>query len=179
MIFSLFRAWDKERVVTYTVHEHGKPVSDRIDRAEQLVFVKDGFNYSAALFAPVWLLVNGLWLAFAGYIAVAALIVAGSSWLGLGELWPSLGFLGLHLLIGAEADTLRRFALELSGWKTVGTVVGRNEGECERRFFDTWLSEQPMLRRDETSMGSATAGGMAHPSRLPDEGSRRWWPFGK
>ena len=47
--------------------------------------------------------------------------------------------LGLNLLIGFEADTLRRWALDRSGWRMLGSVSGRTVAECERRFFDGWL----------------------------------------
>ena len=36
--------------------------ADRLDRAERLVFVKDGFSWLAACCPPLWLLANGLWL---------------------------------------------------------------------------------------------------------------------
>jgi len=183
MIVSLFRAWDTKAVVTYTVHERGDPVADRIDRAEELVFIKDGFNFSAAFFAPFWLLLNALWFEFAGYVVAAIVIVAGFSWLGLGSVWPFIGLMLLHVLIGAEADSLKRYALERAGWKTAGTVVGRNMGECERRFFDTWLEEQPLLRRDgEMSVRGLAVGGPAvHASggQVPVAQMRRRWPFGK
>ena len=46
-------------MLTFTVHEPPNPPADRIDRAESLVFIKDGFSWIAALFAPLWLLATG------------------------------------------------------------------------------------------------------------------------
>jgi hypothetical protein len=54
--------------------------------------------------------------------------------------------LSLSGVIGFEADSIRRWSLERKGWNFVGTVVGRNAAECERRFFETWLPRQPVLR---------------------------------
>jgi hypothetical protein len=56
-----------------------------------------------------------------------------------------LAAFALNILIGFEADTLRRWGLERRGWHTVATVTGANAAECERRFFDSWLPTQPIL----------------------------------
>ena len=38
-------------MLTFTVHEPPNPPADRVDRAESLVFIKDGFSWAAALLA--------------------------------------------------------------------------------------------------------------------------------
>ena len=55
-------------MLTFTVHEPPNPPADRVDRAEGLVFIKDGFSWFAALFAPLWLLVHRLWWPLLGYV---------------------------------------------------------------------------------------------------------------
>ena len=62
---------------TYTIHERPDPPADRVDRAESLVFVKDGFSWVAALFAPLWLLVHRLWWPLLGYIVAQRRLRAG------------------------------------------------------------------------------------------------------
>lgn len=146
MMFSLYRAWGAGRVVTYTVHEHEDAPADRVDRAEELVFIKDGFNFSAALFAPVWLLANALWIEFGIYALAVTSVSLLADVVGFGGFWAGFAIAVIHLLVGAEADSLKRFALERRGWHAVGTVVGNNSAECERRFFDTWLDDQPLMR---------------------------------
>ena len=130
-------------MLTYTVHEPPDAPSDRIDRAERLVFVKDGFSWTAAVFTPIWLIVHRLWWPLLGYIVLSALC----GWLGslFDSGWSTLATLALHLLIGLEADTLRRWGLQRRGWRTVGSVTGRTADECERRFFDMWLPAQPVI----------------------------------
>ena len=156
MIFGFaFRAWDNARMVAYTIHEQPEPTTDRIDRADELVFVKDGFVWSAALFAPIWLLVNRMWLSLFGYIIAVVGISSVLSLLGAGEQIISLAILAIHVLVGFEADTLKRWTLEQYGWGMIGTVMGRNLSECERRFFDEWLPSQPVLRTSHTSMPGA------------------------
>jgi hypothetical protein len=128
---------------TYTVHEPPNVPSDRIDRAERLVFVKDGFSWTAAVFTPIWLIVHRLWWPLLGYI----LLIVLCGWLGslFDSGWSTPATLALHLLIGLEADTLRRWGLQRRGWRTVGSVTGRTADECERRFFDMWLPAQPVI----------------------------------
>lgn len=141
-------------MLTYTVHEPPDAPSDRIDRAEVLVFVKDGFSWTAALFTPIWLIVYRLWWPLLGYVIVSALL----AWLGstLASGWTTLASLALHLLVGFEADTLRRWSLERRGWRAVGSVTGRSTDECERRFFDIWLHAQPVIAAPS---GGASSGG--------------------
>ena len=130
---------------TYTIHEQPEPVADRIDRAERLVFVKDGFSWAAALFAPIWLIAHRLWWPLVGYVAISAAFEIAENIGSFDQRWLGLIGLALHLLIGFEADTLRRWGLERRGWRMVGTVTGASAAECERRFFDTWLPTQPIL----------------------------------
>ena len=64
---------------------------------------------------------------------------------GVDQRWVGLAGLALNLMIGFEADTLRRWALERRGWRTLGSVTGKTAAECERRFFESWLPTQPII----------------------------------
>jgi hypothetical protein len=143
MMWLLVRAKDNSDVDVYTVHEPPSPPLDRIDRAASLVFVRDGFSWGAALFSPVYLAVKGQWFAFAAYLAVGFLAAAVLWSVGLIQNWFTLMLIGLNIYLGFEASTLERMWLNYRGWKEVGTVAGRNLPECERRFFDNWLSALP------------------------------------
>ncbi len=145
-------------MTTYTVHESPDPAADRIDRAESLVFIKDGFSWLAALFAPLWLIVHRLWWPLLGYVLISGAFQLMTHVAGFDQRWMGLAGLALNLLVGFEADTLRRWGLERRGWHTVGTVTGRNASECERRFFDGWLPAQPILASGARSR-SGNAGG--------------------
>lgn len=166
MIGVIWRQLDENAVVAFTVYEPPNPPADRIDRAEELVFIKDGFTWAAAFFAPFWLLAKQMWLPFVGYVAVLVAVLAGLQAAGVPEIWSSLAILALHLVVGFEADSLRRWTMEQEDWQFAGSVVGRNAAECERRFFETWLPKEPMIRRESTATsppplpGSAVAVGM-------------------
>ena len=70
-------------MVAYTVYEPRYTADDPIERAEQLVFVKDGFHWWAAIFPALWLMVKGLWLEFAACLVVIGLLAWGIKALGV------------------------------------------------------------------------------------------------
>jgi hypothetical protein len=153
---------------TCTVHEPPDAPADRIDRAASLVFVRDGFSWTAALFAPFWLLANRLWWPFLAYLVASGLIEAARWAFSLDPGMVTLAVVGLHLLAGWEADALKRWGLERRGWRTLGSVSGRNVEECERRFFDQWLPEQPVIAPASGSLASgASAPGPGRAGQAP------------
>jgi len=132
-------------MLTFTVHEPPNPPADRVDRAESIVFIKEGFSWMAALFAPIWLIVHRLWWPLLAFVVLIGVVQLVKLVTGLDERWAGLAVLALNLLVGFEADTLRRWTLERRGWRTLGSVSGKTTDECERRFFDTWLPSQPII----------------------------------
>ena len=124
-------------MITYTVHEPPHPPVDRIDRASGMDFVRDGFSWSAALFTPLWMLAHRLWWPLVAYVAAITVFD-----LALDPRWLTIGTLALSLLVGLEAGSLRRWSLARRGWTTLGTVSGRTQEDCERRFFDMWLASR-------------------------------------
>jgi hypothetical protein len=130
-------------MISFTVHEPSNPPADRIERAVGMAFVRDGFSWSAALFTPLWMLVHRLWWPLVGYVAAMTAIELVRQSVSLHPGWLTLVTLALSLIIGLEAGTLRRWSLARNGWTTLGAVSGRTAEDCERRFFDGWLSSQP------------------------------------
>jgi hypothetical protein len=132
-------------MLTFTVHEPPNPPADRVDRAESLVFVKDGFSWLAALFAPLWLLAHRLWWPLLAFMLLAGGLQLVKQTMGVDQRWVGLAMLAVNLLIGFEADSLRRWSLERRGWRMLGSVSGKTAADCERRFFETWLPSQPII----------------------------------
>ena len=141
-------------MIVTTVYEPPDSPSDRLERAARHEFIADGFSLVAAVFAPVWLLANRIWLGLAGY-AVALVLLAGLAavW-NAGAGWAALILGAVHLAIGFEASSLKRLALESRHWTQLGTVAGRNLEECERRFYADWLQDKPFI----SNAGSSNAG---------------------
>ena len=125
----------------YTVYE--PPFRSRDGRhADRIVFVRDGFFWSAFLFPPLWMLRHRLWLTLVAYMVLAAAIIAGAQVLRLPAGTTASILFVISLLIGFEASTLRRRALARRKWTNVGVVVGDDRELAERRFFDAWLRHE-------------------------------------
>ena len=77
--------------------------------------------------------------------------------------WVGLVVTAIGLYLGFEVSTLERWMLDRAGWRMIGTVTGRNIAECERRFFETWLPDQPVITSHR---------------RRADSGQRHASPFG-
>lgn len=153
---------------SFTVHLPPSPPAERLDRAESLVFVKDGFSLFALIVAPIWMLANRLWLVLFIYIVVFAALQLSFSAFGLTEQVTSLIFFGLNLLVAFEADTLRRWTLERRGYTLIGTVTGDSYDVCQRRFFETWLPTVPAFEAAEMAP-SFQADPFAATSTVPSE----------
>ena len=168
-------------MIVFTVHEPPDAPVDRVDRADVLKFIGDRFSPTAAGFAPFWLLANRIWLGFAMYLAACAVIAAAVLAFGLGPRWVPLLLGALNLIVGFEAASLQRMTLERRGWRTLGTVAGRNVEECERRFLEGWLHDQRMTTGSSSAQTpasplSAMADGNAG-GRLGKTPGRGWMPW--
>ncbi len=130
-------------MVVFTVYEPPNVARDPIDRATQLVFVKDGFTWLAAIVPALWFLVKGLWLELALFLAGAALLTWGIEAAGATSELSGVVLLIIQIVIGFEAALIHSTALERRGWRYVGTVTGRNQDQAERRFFETWQPGEP------------------------------------
>jgi hypothetical protein len=138
-------------LVVFNVYEPPNASGDRIDRAEKLVFVKDGFHWWAALFPAVWFLFKGLWLEFVAFVAGASILAWLFETIGVDSTASGVVFLVVQVLIGFEAGLIYGSSLERRGWQLQGTVTGRRQADCERRFLESWLASQPsepLLPRD-------------------------------
>jgi hypothetical protein len=146
-------------VNVYTVHEPPDPPSDRIDRAERLVLVADGFDRVAAVFAPIALLRRRLWLATALYVVTVLGAVTALDALDAHPVWTLATIVAIHAVVGFECAELYRRKLAAAGWTTLGTVSGRSIDECERRFLDDWLPRQPAIGTPPATPTPRAAGG--------------------
>ncbi|MFZ4807420.1 MAG: DUF2628 domain-containing protein [Hyphomicrobiaceae bacterium] len=157
-------------MIVFTVHERAHPAADRIERAEDLRFIRDGFSWAASILGPFWMLAHGLWLIALVYIVLTIGSAAALDALGVVPVWSALVSVALNVLVGFEATSLRRWALERRGWQMVGTVSGRSRAECERRFFEAWLPGEPAIRPSIESARALRSEGLSGQpmSRLVD-----------
>lgn len=127
---------------TYTVHLPPDGDEARLDLAERTELVADGFSAFAFVLAPVWMLVNRLWRVLIGYIVGLVGLEVAMALLGVPELWQALLGFGVHLIIGFEADQLKRWTLHRKGYRMVAVVSGRDADEGVTRFLDAWLAKR-------------------------------------
>jgi hypothetical protein len=129
-------------MLVYTVHEPARPAASLDDRADELVFVKEGFSMPAFLFGPFWLAVHRLWLPLVLYVAALLLL------LGIFQILPGgSGAVGIVLTLaamafGLEANSIRRWGLSRREYQLIGTAAGKTFEECEHRFLTGWLAGQ-------------------------------------
>jgi hypothetical protein len=145
MIVTIWPFPTHKHMTVFTVHEPPHPPLDRIDRAEKMVFLKDGFVWSAFLFGPLWLLANRLWLATLAYLGASGGGYLLLEAMGIADALFGPLVLALNVIVGFEAHWLNSIKLEAKGWSTLGSVSGKNLTDCERRFFAGWLPKQPLV----------------------------------
>jgi len=137
-------------LVIFTVHEPPNGPASRLDSAERLVFVKDGFSWLAAAVPPLWLLWKRMWLEFAIYAGATGLLVWLLTTAGPTNISNAILTI-VQIVFGFEAGALYSAALERRGWRLVGTVTGRNREDCERRFLEVWLPTHTEIPPAESS----------------------------
>ena len=130
-------------MVVFNVYEPPETTGDRLDRAERLAFVKDGFHWWAALVPVIWLPIKGLWIEFLVFLVGVGVITWFLEAIGVSNEFVSVLLLIVQIVIGFEATNIQGAALERRGWRMAGTVTGRSREDCEVRFLTTWLNEQP------------------------------------
>ncbi|MDX2308794.1 MAG: DUF2628 domain-containing protein [Hyphomicrobium sp.] len=158
MIGLLYRLKDNRDVDVFTVHERPDPATDRIQRATDLVLIRDGFSWLAALLPPVYFLTRGRWVALAIYLAAISALAGLMILAGTHADWVTVIVMAFNAIVGFEAANIERATLALKGWKEIGTVTGKNRAECERRFFERWMSAT-----DDGAVATTSADGGAEP----------------
>jgi len=129
---------------TFTVHEPAEPASDPLKRADQLVFVKEGVAWLALFFPVIWLLVQRMWLVLVLFILALIGVSAATMSLGANQQIAGLSSIALAILLAVQANDLRRWKLNRSGYRMVAAVAGRSRDECERRFFADWTDQMDL-----------------------------------
>lgn len=118
----------------YTIHVD-RAVPEHVHALERMVLVPEKFNIWAFIFGPFWLLANRLWLAFFAWLVFLGLLALAGFLFGLPAVALSFIHYSVSLLLGLEANDMRRRRLERRGVLQVDVASGRNAEEAERRFL--------------------------------------------
>jgi hypothetical protein len=134
----------------FTVYVPPNSTADAL--ARRTLFIEDAFSWGAFLLGPLWFFGHRMWLGLTLWIAGAGAAVLAVAALHLpfsGIL--VLGVLGLFL-IGLEANSLRRAATAMKGFRLADVVAAPCLEDAERAFFHRWLA-----RRSAIDIGEAEA----------------------
>ena len=121
-------------MTVYTVHIR-QPVVDLDAMAKNLILVPERFSFAAVLLGPIWLLFHQLWVSFLLWIASASVILTVLI-LGNSIQWVVGAYFLGALLLGLEANALRRRELQFRGYHVVDLTSGNSKEESERRYLD-------------------------------------------
>lgn len=136
---------------TYTVHELAGAPAD----GKGIVFVREGFSWTAAVFNLFWLLFHRLWVAAAFYFALTVALMMGARAAGFSEEVASVLSLILQGFLGAAAHDLQRWTLNRNGYREIGIASGISLADAERDFFRHW--HNPVAAAKPTSPRSLSA----------------------
>ncbi len=105
-----------------------------------MVFVREGFKFSAFALGPFWFAWNRAWLGFfcwlIGILSIVAVYVA----LNLGAEIALLAVFAFMLLMGLEASEFRLRSLLRRGYRFADVVEAQNVNEAEIRYLARHLS---------------------------------------
>lgn len=130
-------------MTTYTLHlprdaRPGDPAA--LDEAE---LVKDAFSWGAFFFTFLWFFVHRLWLAGLGALVLVFALGGALEVLNVHPTAATLAMLLLQVLVGLEANSLRRWTLGRSGFKLVDAIAGADRDEAEAKAYARWLAQRP------------------------------------
>ena len=115
----------------YTVHL--SPFASGADRGA--VFVREGFSWPACLFSVLWALRHRLWWPAVGIFACLLALAAAEVLLPLDPAAALCLDAAFALVVGFEANDMRRRALAERGYVEKGFARGRTLDEAELGWF--------------------------------------------
>ena len=121
-------------MAVYTVHLDQSDEESAM-ALDWVILVADRFNGWAFSFGPFWLACAGLWLPLGAWLLCFTAISITAYLVDLPAVAVVIAYWASALLLGLEANSLRRGRLERIGYACVDVTSGRNREEAERRFL--------------------------------------------
>jgi hypothetical protein len=152
-------------VKTYLVFEPSSG-GRTLDTAERVVFLRDKFSWPGLFFAPIWLLMQRLWLGFVFWCAGVTLIGASIKIFGVGILPSALALTLPSLIVGFEGTQLKQFKLRRAGFHETDVVVAEDLEAAEHSFFERWKSTPKLATASPPPPSSLTLASLPESPRL-------------
>jgi hypothetical protein len=108
--------------------------------ADEAVFVRQGFNWSAFLATPLWALRRGYWLALALWVAWIVIVALLASYANLNVGAALTLYTFGAFAFGLEADRFREAQVSRNGLLLRGLTLGESLGEAESLYFGRHLA---------------------------------------
>lgn len=123
-----------ETLKLYTVHVKKNDMGE----IEDVRFVKEGFNWWAFLFNPIWALLNRCWLLAVLGVAfwVVTQLVGKTGWMDLSYGGMSMIQIAAFAIIGVLANDELRESLGARGYEQVDVVSGLSKMRAVQRYYD-------------------------------------------
>jgi hypothetical protein len=123
------------RMNIYTVHV--KPESGL---KQKPVFIREGFNLAAFIFAAFWTLYQRLWLPSMFVVAFNLFIIflASQPWLSPATL--TVLDMGLHMVVGFMANDWLRAGMQKRGYVFADITAADSLLRAEQRYFERYLA---------------------------------------
>ncbi len=131
----------------YTVHYRQESEASLTGLAQDVVLVKDGFNWSALFLPSVWFLSKKMWLVFGIYLVIQAFLLIIVFWGELPSEVLTITKITGNLILGFEANNLQRWSLERARYRERETIAARDIVAAEHRFFSHVTSGRVFSRR--------------------------------
>lgn len=119
----------------YTVHYPQEAEGSLTGLAQDVVLVKDGFNWSALFLPTVWFLAKKMWLVFAIYLVIQAALITIVFWGNLPTEVLTITKITGNLILGFEGNNLYRWSLDRARYREHETIAARDIVAAEHRFF--------------------------------------------
>jgi len=148
-------------MAVYTVHIPPGAGGPAVAFGERVEFVADKFSWPALFFGLFWVIWHRMWWVLVGYVIVLALAPAAAEFTNIAGLAQALIWIAAWLLFASEAASLRRWSLRLKGYRFAAIVSGHDQEDCERKFFDEWVSPAPVPSAPSATPPAATGPGPA------------------
>lgn len=120
----------------YTVHIN----PSKTNALEKAVFIREGFNFFAFIFGVFWALYHRMWWLAICLAVVVAFFGAAEELKWLDTITLAILQLAFNLIIGYQANDLRRAELSRRGYIMSDVVVSDNELCAQQRYFDRVLA---------------------------------------
>lgn len=151
---------------TFTLHLPADARPGDPEPLENAVLVRDGFSWGAFVFTVLWFFAHRLWLAGLGVLVLLVAFNLGLAALGLRPVAAFAADLLVSVLIGLEANTLRRWTLQRRGRPAVDLVTASDRDEAETKAFARWLA--PQENRPRAAAAATPLSVPVAPYRAPD-----------